>query len=445
MKKVLTGLGLLLTSIAMAQSPYPAAPAPAGKIIGAEYFYDTDPGFGNGTQINLTPSYNITSLLQTLVLQGAALTNGIHRVFIRTVDENGQWSFSEYRQFDNIAAPPYAVAPGAAGQLTAMEYFIDADPGTGNATAIPVPAGTNINGQVVTADVTGLTPGVHRIFVRSRNENGVWSLTHFSIFDNSYIPPYPAAPPAAPPVSQLEYYIDTDPGIGNATALSIPASPDVNQYAVDIPVAGLSMGTHTLFIRSRQNPWSLTTIVPFSVSAPLPLTWLYFKGEINYNAALLSWSTQEEENTSHFLVEHSTDGSHFKSIGQVSAFNTAGIHTYRFTHEAPAAGINYYRINQIDKDGRNEYSKTVTLVYRNELKEPIPAPNPVQKQLSVLFPAAVSVKSWEIYNSAGVLVKKGESQAASDLLLIGVGDLAPGYYTISIIYNNQRKVLRFIK
>ncbi|HUC80013.1 MAG TPA: hypothetical protein VMR70_03820, partial [Flavisolibacter sp.] len=69
-----------------AQTPYPAAPPAAPAVVKAEYFFDTDPGPGNGSPVNLPVSADIANYSQSLPLNGTALSNGIHRLYIRTMD-----------------------------------------------------------------------------------------------------------------------------------------------------------------------------------------------------------------------------------------------------------------------------------------------------------------------------------------------------------------------
>lgn len=119
----------------------------------------------------------------------------------------------------------------------------------------------------------------------------------------------------------------------------------------------LTPGEHTLFIRSRQNPWSLTTARTFSLAGSLPLTWLYVNGKMDGNITMLSWGTTHEIDVEKFVVEHSVNGIRFEAVGQVSASNQAGDLQYSFTHERLAEGIHYYRIRQVDLNGHFSYSK----------------------------------------------------------------------------------------
>src|SRR5690606_2749792 len=128
---------------------------------------------------------------------------------------------------------------------------------------------------------------------------------------------------------------------------------DISSYAININLSGsLSAGTHYLYIRSKQNPWSITNVVPFNVPGVLPLGWSFVKVQLDANKALVSWATLQETNTQKFEIEHSINGRDFIKVGETAAAgNSANQRNYAFTHTQPVQGFNYYRIKQIDLDG----------------------------------------------------------------------------------------------
>jgi len=88
----------------------------------------------------------------------------------------------------------------------------------------------------------------------------------------------------------------------------------------------------------------------------LPVTIEGFNAKIlTEKSVLLSWKTANELNTSHLIIQHSTDGNSFTDIGTVKAIGS-GANNYSFTDTHPANGINYYRLVSVDKDGANSFS-----------------------------------------------------------------------------------------
>ncbi|CAF0859963.1 unnamed protein product [Rotaria sordida] len=80
-----------------ANPAYPAALAIAGNIVKAEFFIDTDPGFGNGTSIAITASTDLNNI--SFSVPSNALTAGTHRLHFRTLNIEGKWSLSTIQSF----------------------------------------------------------------------------------------------------------------------------------------------------------------------------------------------------------------------------------------------------------------------------------------------------------------------------------------------------------
>jgi hypothetical protein len=149
--------------------------APVANITAMEYFVNTDPGFGLGTQITgYTPSANIVNLSANINLNG--FTNGINTLYIRTKDSNNHWSLTNHTTFIKIA--PVA-------NITAMEYFVDTDPGFGLATSVVITPSQNISNFTFPANLTTFSIGNHNLFVRAKDANGKWSLTNVLNFEKT--------------------------------------------------------------------------------------------------------------------------------------------------------------------------------------------------------------------------------------------------------------------
>lgn len=100
-----------------------------------------------------------------------------------------------------------------------------------------------------------------------------------------------------------------------------------------------------------------------SSSTILPVELAFFKGELGQKELVtLKWQTLSEKNNDRFSIEHSIEGEVFNRIGEIDgAGTTTEIQNYTFTHHTPSAGVNYYRLKQVDFDGTFEYSKVVAI------------------------------------------------------------------------------------
>jgi hypothetical protein len=231
---------------------------PQPKITRVEWFLDTDPGYGNGTPITITSGVDLSGLAINISL--TPLAQGVHIVGVRSLDANGAWSL------DNkwIFLKPYAnTGVVAQPKITKVEWFLDTDPGYGNATPIAITSGVDLSGLAINISLTALNQGVHIVGVRSQDANGAWSL------DNKWIFLKPYAGTAAipqPKIIRLEYYIDTDPGYGHATAVTITSATDINSLIFNADISTVPNGAHKLGIRSEDanGAWSLDNQLDFT-------------------------------------------------------------------------------------------------------------------------------------------------------------------------------------
>jgi hypothetical protein len=138
-------------------------------------------------------------------------------------------------------------------QITEAEYFIDTDPGVGNATNLTLAAGNDIN-ENFSIPTAGLSNGLHVLHIRVKGTSDVWSLYYRDYFYILTI----EVPETGSNLSAAEYFIDTDPGVGNANALSITSGQTIDN-TFSIPTSGIANGLHVLHIRVQDldGNWSL--------------------------------------------------------------------------------------------------------------------------------------------------------------------------------------------
>jgi len=207
------------------------------NITRVEYFFDTDPGIGKATAAEFTLNNNI---IVDNNWSENMLDNGIHILYVRALDEIGQWSLTYHRLFLKTQLKSDIV------NIQEVEYFFDTDPGNGNGTKIDIQPGEQITIDQI-LPIEELNYGLHSVNIRGKFSNDNWG----QIFHRSFIK-YPSYD-----VVKAEYYFDTDPGLGNATALSIsPSETIIIDELLDIQT--LTLGNHTFNVRamSENNKWS---------------------------------------------------------------------------------------------------------------------------------------------------------------------------------------------
>ncbi len=143
----------------------------------------------------------------------------------------------------------------------------------------------------------------------------------------------------------------------------------------------------------------ITSFSEFSIGdggSTLPVTWLGFTGEeVQKGVAALEWKTASELNNEGFEVQKSVNGKDFEAIGFVKGAGTTNeIQTYNFADEQLYQNT-YYRLRQIDFDGKFDYSNIILVESSQHIAHPFSLyPNPVQnsKEVRLTYDLAASDK-----------------------------------------------------
>jgi 1,4-alpha-glucan branching enzyme len=124
---------------------------------------------------------------------------------------------------------------------------------------------------------------------------------------------------------------------------------------------------------------------PFTnANLALPVELMTFEGKLQNNDALLTWTTASEKNNSRFEIERSVDGNDFVKVGVVKGKgNATTLSKYDFTDKNLSKGTLYYRLRQVDLDGKSELSNVISLSVNKNTKIKI-YPNPTSEKLSIL-------------------------------------------------------------
>ncbi len=137
------------------------------QIIAAEYFIDTDPGTDVGTAFAITPGFSVS---ESLAISTAALSDGIHTLYIRIKDDDDNWSLYFKQTF-----LVHTFTSTIQTQINKAEYFFDSDPGVGLGTEIAITPDFNLN-EAIAIPSGSLALGFHYLHIRTRDEDGNWSL-----------------------------------------------------------------------------------------------------------------------------------------------------------------------------------------------------------------------------------------------------------------------------
>ena len=236
-----------------------------------------------------------------------------------------------------------------------------------------------------------------------------------------------------------EYFFKTDKGFGDCTPVTFTSPAADGTFVINVPLNTIPAGADTMFLRVRddiESRWSLTQIVTGAAGGPLPLTILNFSAVKQFNTAQLHWQTTNEVNTAYFNIQRSTDAVHFSKVGVANAVNHNGVNDYSYSDNIAgiSASVLYYRLQEVDIDGKAVYSKIVS-INPDEIKTNFAIyPNPAKDYFELVSSKPEDLKGAEISVidlSGRVLLR--ESLQASANQKISISSLTKGMYIIKIV------------
>jgi len=175
----------------------------------------------------------------------------------------------------------------------------------------------------------------------------------------------------------------------------------------------------------------------FIIEGALPVEWLKpVTASIQNRHTMVEWSAGSQINNEKFVIEHSINGKEFYEVGeQKGEENTFESKIYSFIHEYPLKGMNYYRIKQMDYDGKCSYSNIASVSYNS--RDLNIYPNPVRNELTI---TSINEDVVHIYDVYGRLFKSKTIQAGQNK--ISMSELPSGTYIVALQNGDRYKVIK---
>lgn len=191
-------------------------------------------------------------------------------------------------------------------------------------------------------------------------------------------------------------------------------------------------------LRTGSNSCGRTPVQAFD-NCFLPVDFTSFEAKAADENVYLFWATAYQINTSHFIVQRSSDGNNFESIGMVSASHAS---EYSYTDEQALKGVSYYRIVEVDHDGSSSYS-TIETVFRGTYTA-FAYPNPFSELITIMVGyESESEYTMTITDITGKEVYQG-SHFTNQKVMVGEG-YSSGMYLVKIVTPLQMQVLKVCK
>jgi len=181
---------------------------------------------------------------------------------------------------------------------------------------------------------------------------------------------------------------------------------------------------------------------------PIPVRIINFNGRNNGNNNLLSWVVNNEDNLSNYELERSTDGSHFTTVGNITATGTTNYH-YTDNISGITASVYYYRLKSIDRNGFYAYSTIVKIRPSSKGWLVEATPNPFMEKIQVNIESPVKDEATLILSdlSGKQLLKQQISISAGNnaFEITEAGKFAKGIYMLTIITAEQKQTIKIVK
>jgi len=277
------------------------------------------------------------------------------------------------------------------------------------------------------------------IFVISNVTVGVSSkfatgVTHFPIYDDEYNPNGIIVNRISPNASRAAVYWD-DSNIPSGTINLTGASGNTNGH--NFPVVADGYGNlHT--INTWWNGYENNDLKSFTFAMDgtyLPICMKNVTIKNEESSVFINWQTVSETNNNFFEIERSTDATHWNSIAKIDgAGNSTKTIQYNFNDLNPINGISYYRIKQIDFDGKSTYSQVLSIntieIFKTEFSSyPNPAINSITIDLGDQNSNILEILSIDGKNiTTHVIITKLNSTSYS----IDISSLDKGAYILSV-------------
>jgi trimeric autotransporter adhesin len=230
--------------------------------------------------------------------------------------------------------------------------------------------------------------------------------------------------------------------------LTAGSNGDINLRGVSVP------SVTTDFDGDARRLWA-PYIGGDEASILLPVQLVSFNGAKEGKANKLQWSTSSESNNKGFELQRSIDGKDFSTITFINTKAENGTSsnylTYNFIDERATNVTLYYRLKQLDRDGKITYSSSTVIIKGDKAGLEISSvyPNPAKERVNLAITSGFNQKATiSITDINGKTVKQISTtlNAGDNYINLDINSLASGSYFIRLINSQSEiKTAQFIK
>lgn len=177
----------------------------------------------------------------------------------------------------------------------------------------------------------------------------------------------------------------------------------------------------------------------------LPVNLVSFTAKAQNNAAILNWKTAQEVNNKQFIVYRKGAEGEFTTIGTKQGAGTVATpQSYVFYDNSPLNGINYYKLVQVDNDGKTTDLGIKTLTLNLTPYTVSLYPNPTTNQVNISFTQG-TFHSAKLVNVNGQVLQTATIGKTQQTVTFSLSNYPNGLYFIQLQGNRQNSVQKVIK
>jgi poly(3-hydroxybutyrate) depolymerase len=192
-----------------------------------------------------------------------------------------------------------------------------------------------------------------------------------------------------------------------------------------------------------------SAVTGVTVMAALPVEFAYIKAKRNGSENVLQWGTASEQNSDYFIIERSDDGKRFTTAGNIPAAGNSSIaKDYTYTDMKTSASDTYYRVKEVDKDGKFKYTQVVLVSGGSRNAGVQMYPNPVQDNLDIVLNSGIKGSGRiVVYELTGRALREQAIEKNDRILdaVVNMSNLAAGLYIVEVKIGDYKISQRVMK
>ncbi|MEN0006812.1 MAG: T9SS type A sorting domain-containing protein [Bacteroidota bacterium] len=239
--------------------------------------------------------------------------------------------------------------------------------------------------------------------------------------------------------------------LGGTLSATINYTPTANDRIVFLTattISGVFSSINPALPANWAVDYSVAGEVALVYSGILPVEWLGFSAHSQENEVELRWQTATEIDNIGFEIWHATDAKAWEHIdfveGKGDSFQAQA---YLFTHRQPVIGNNYYRLRQLDYDGKFSDSVVRQVSVENHLAEEQLKlyPNPTVDYTMVSLPQRHQAGTVQVVSPNGQIMLTTPIAADQSQIELNAQSWPRGMYFITVQLGSEAYTQRLIR